>query len=435
MRTTEKEGTAKGKATASSHLIALGLLLFLLLAPAVYAAKGLVTVLSVVNNGGSPSTYTVTLSVAETASISTSDHFGARYDGDEVTIGTSTREPGGVWLVTAISPATGEVTLEDSLTDEHGGEFGVPEAGVGWYSTPNGSISLVPFRARAADGALRRNDYLGTGLGPASAVVITGGSITGLDTFSVTDGTGVNATMSVVEADAGEKAFVVVDSGTGGNSTISFRTLGSEQAFAWFVEGSSQLRVGGGTGISYAAYSNGNPRMTILSGGNVGFHNSSPGYNVDITGNLNVSGTISKGGGSFQIDHPSDPYNKILRHSFLECPEQKNFYDGIAMVGSDGTVSVPLPSYFEDLNETFRYQLTPVGGWATVYVSTEITEGSFEITATEGAAAAGTRISWAVTGIRKDPWAVQNPMVSEETKGQGNPYTPGVLIHPSAYGE
>jgi hypothetical protein len=38
-------------------------------------------------------------------------------------------------------------------------------------------------------------------------------------------------------------------------------------------------------------------------------------------GNLQVNGNVSKGGGSFRIDHPLDPENKYLYHSFVESPD------------------------------------------------------------------------------------------------------------------
>ena len=51
-------------------------------------------------------------------------------------------------------------------------------------------------------------------------------------------------------------------------------------------------------------------------------------FRITEVGNLSVKGTISKGGGSFKIDHPLDPENKYLYHSFVESPDMKNIYDG-----------------------------------------------------------------------------------------------------------
>ncbi|HEY3242950.1 MAG TPA: hypothetical protein VGM03_06310, partial [Phycisphaerae bacterium] len=64
------------------------------------------------------------------------------------------------------------------------------------------------------------------------------------------------------------------------------------------------------SGVTYAIYgqSNGNP-------------NGWAGY---FSGNVNVTGTLSKGFGTFKIDHPLDPENKYLYHSFVESPDMKN---------------------------------------------------------------------------------------------------------------
>ena len=46
------------------------------------------------------------------------------------------------------------------------------------------------------------------------------------------------------------------------------------------------------------------------------------------TGDVAISGTLSKGGGSLKIDHPLDPENKYLYHSFVESPDMMNIYNG-----------------------------------------------------------------------------------------------------------
>jgi IPT/TIG domain-containing protein len=38
-------------------------------------------------------------------------------------------------------------------------------------------------------------------------------------------------------------------------------------------------------------------------------------------GNVDVTGKLTKGGGCFKIDHPLDPANKYLYHSFVESPD------------------------------------------------------------------------------------------------------------------
>ena len=108
-------------------------------------------------------------------------------------------------------------------------------------------------------------------------------------------------------------------------------------------------------------------------------------------------GTLSKTAGSFKIDHPLDPANKYLYHSFVELPDMKNIYDGVATLDANGAAVVTLPDWFEALNEEFRYQLTCIGGYAPVYIAQEIKDNQFTI-------AGGTaRLQGVLAGDRHPP--------------------------------
>jgi hypothetical protein len=130
-------------------------------------------------------------------------------------------------------------------------------------------------------------------------------------------------------------------------------------------------------------------------------------------GNVIVQGTLVKSAGSFRIDHPLDPANKFLSHSFVESPDMKNIYDGNVTTDATGSAIIALPAYFEALNRDFRYQLTVLGGqFAQAIVSREIAGNSFEIHTDKP----GVKVSWQVTGIRQDAYARANPIVVEEFK-------------------
>src|SRR6202023_673525 len=79
--------------------------------------------------------------------------------------------------------------------------------------------------------------------------------------------------------------------------------------------------------------------------------------NANVTGNLSVGGTLSKAAGSFKIDHPLDPENKYLYHSFVESPDMMNIYNGNVVLDANGQAIVQMPDWFEALNQDFRYQL------------------------------------------------------------------------------
>jgi hypothetical protein len=145
-------------------------------------------------------------------------------------------------------------------------------------------------------------------------------------------------------------------------------------------------------------------------------------------GDLEVTGTVSKSGGSFKIDHPLDPENKYLYHSFVESPDMMNIYNGNIVTDDDGRAWVQLPDYFEALNQDFRYQLTVVGQFAQAIVEQEVENGGFQIRTDKP----GVKVSWQVTGIRKDPWAERNRIPVEEDK---LPDDQGKYLHPELYGQ
>jgi hypothetical protein len=150
-------------------------------------------------------------------------------------------------------------------------------------------------------------------------------------------------------------------------------------------------------------------------------------FNVDDDGGVSVPGTLSKGGGSFEIDHPLDPENRILRHSFVESPDMMNVYNGNVILDGGGEATIDLPEYFDELNSDFRYQLTCVGGYAPVYVADKIQNNRFRI----AGGTPGLEVSWQVTGIRQDAWANENRIVVEEDKEADDQ---GRFLHPEAFG-
>jgi trimeric autotransporter adhesin len=147
---------------------------------------------------------------------------------------------------------------------------------------------------------------------------------------------------------------------------------------------------------------------TATGGGSAGVFTG----NVTITGNLAVSGSVSKSGGSFRIDHPLDPEHKYLYHSFVESPDMMNIYNGVVTLSRHGDAVVKLPEWFGALNSDFRYQLTCIGGFAPVFIASEISGNQFKI----GGGRPGMKVSWQVTGIRQDAYAKEHRIPVEEDK-------------------
>jgi len=145
-------------------------------------------------------------------------------------------------------------------------------------------------------------------------------------------------------------------------------------------------------------------------------------------GNVLVTGTLSKAAGSFKIDHPLDPANKYLCHSFVESPDMMNIYNGNVVLDTNGEAWVNLPAYFEALNKDFTYQLTAIGAPApNLYISQKISGNRFKISGGKP----GMEVSWQVTGVRQDAFAEKNRIqVEVEKTGKER----GKYLHPKEYG-
>ncbi len=136
--------------------------------------------------------------------------------------------------------------------------------------------------------------------------------------------------------------------------------------------------------------------------------------NVKFNGALSITGALSKLAGTFVIDHPLYPFTKLLYHSFVESPDAKNLYDGIAALDEKGEVTIALPDYFEALNKDFRYQFFPHGeAMPNLYVKEEVNDNRFVI----AGGVPGGEITWQVTGTRHDPYIVANPIRGTVPKG------------------
>lgn len=145
-------------------------------------------------------------------------------------------------------------------------------------------------------------------------------------------------------------------------------------------------------------------------------------------GNVNITGTLSKGSGTFKIDHPLDPENKYLYHSFVESPDMMNIYNGNITTDANGDARVTLPAYFDALNKDFRYQLTTIGKRSDAWIAEEIVGNTFKISTEQP----NTKVSWQVTGVRQDAFANANRVIPEVDKKNEEK---GKYLHPEAFGK
>jgi len=240
----------------------------------------------------------------------------------------------------------------------------------------------------------------GTGVHGFSASgvgMIANGATAGLE--ALTDNSGARA---VYAHHDGDGAGWGVYASTGGGTAVFAKNSTSQN------EGSLALPSRGAQGIAASRNGIGVFGQADNGSGSVGIYGTSlNGYagrfigNVRIDGNLNVVGTLTKGGGAFRIDHPLDPKHAYLQHSFVESPEMMNVYSGNVRTDGRGFAVVRLPRWFQALNRSFRYQLTPIGTFAQAIVWRKIAGNRFTIRTSKPRV----ELSWQVTGVRHDAWA------------------------------
>jgi hypothetical protein len=122
------------------------------------------------------------------------------------------------------------------------------------------------------------------------------------------------------------------------------------------------------------------------------------GQTVTASGETHV-GILSKASGTFTIDHPLDPDNKILNHYFVESPDMTTIYRGTAVLDKKGQAEVFLPAYFDTLNRRPLIQVS-TSGPGDAYIREKVKGNRFVIGGTPGI-----EVSWIVTGQRRDPTA------------------------------
>ena len=162
------------------------------------------------------------------------------------------------------------------------------------------------------------------------------------------------------------------------------------------------------------------------------FGQSSSGYAGYFSGPVHITGNLSKGSGSFVIDHPLDPENKLLRHNFVESPENLLIYRGKAELNEKGEARVELPDYFKALTkeEEASIHLTPVG---MPFLTGAEWNNDFSGIIIYGDP--NRDVFWEVLADRDDPVIHELGRPVEEEKGPDNKLCDkGKLLYPKAYG-
>jgi hypothetical protein len=342
------------------------------------------------------------------------------------TLGNSniTQGSGGIKVAgtaTAISGiSSSKVTGASGVLGQSTAKTGVVNGVVGIAASKSDGATGVVGVANSSTGTVfgvRGQTNSPTGVG---VIGIATGSDTATGVVASTTSTGGNAVQAIASSTTGTAGGVyaqtAADNGVGVNGN-NIATSG----IALGVVGTTASP--GGAGGVFNNVSGGKGLVLIGNGGG----NFTQIFNVDASGNAFFAGNVSKGGGSFKIDHPLDPANKYLSHSFVESPDMVNLYNGNTTTDQRGIAVVVLPDYFEALNREFRYQLTVIGQFAQAIVAREIEKGRFTIKTDKPSV----KVSWQVTGVRQDAFAnAHRIQVEEEKPAQER----GHYLHPELFG-
>lgn len=148
-------------------------------------------------------------------------------------------------------------------------------------------------------------------------------------------------------------------------------------------------------------------------------------------GNLSIVGALSKGSGTFKIDHPLDPENKHLIHGFVEAPRYDLIYRGsVKLVDGVGVVNIDLASNmtegtFAALTQNVQVvSLNNYDGFGRVRAG-KVVDGKFHIYAEDPTSS--DEIAWVVMGERndefireRDPWVEKGvgTLIPEHVKSE-----------------
>ena len=221
---------------------------------------------------------------------------------------------------------------------------------------------------------------------------------------------GTNGHIAIGQPPIDSVLLMVLANSDGANSAVRGHNNGTGRGLQGSSDGGIGVNGVGRVGLNGLTTST-DPNDPLAAG--VQGVSSTPGVPAGVFhGDVHVNGTLTKNAGSFRIDHPLDPENKYLSHSFVESPDMMNIYNGNITTDRNGYATVVLPHYFEALNRDFRYQLTVVGQFAQAIVSEKIRSNSFKIRTDKP----NTEVSWQVTGVRKDKFAEGHRIQVESDK-------------------
>ena len=164
----------------------------------------------------------------------------------------------------------------------------------------------------------------------------------------------------------------------------------------------------------------GSERARFDASGNMGLGTTSPSEKLSVTGNVTISGSLSKGSGSFKINHPleSKQDTHYLVHSFVEAPQADNIYRGkVDLVDGSATVNIDAiadmtEGTFVALNTDIQCFTSNESDWDAVKGSVS---GNILTISCQNTSSTAT-VSWLVIGERKDQHMIDTSWTDKNGK-------------------
>jgi predicted heme/steroid binding protein len=295
---------------------------------------------------------------------------------------------------------------------------------IGYLQMQTSGLATLACTASGQDLAFEVNGAERMRLNSSGQIRITGASTT-------------DAASAYLENEANNGYFNIYAGGSGistkgiklrvttGSSTIDGISINSAGS-VYFGKGGGDVLFTKPDTVNYSIflYSGSNSNV-IFSGGSGGLGINNKANSVRIVqvsdgGNMTIVGSLSKGSGSFRIDHPLDSKKDThhLVHSFVESPQANNIYrgkvqlvNGSAQVNLD-EVSTMTEGTFVLLNREIHTYTSNETDWDAVRGKVEGNILTIECQNIESNAI----VSWLVIGERKDKHMMDTEWTDENGK-------------------
>jgi hypothetical protein len=265
---------------------------------------------------------------------------------------------------------------------------------------------------------------------PSSALHISGSALSdgsdiklqntasGGGTWRIGDGVGGNAgSLSFYDSVAGATAFSINSSQ---NVTFTKNVTTNGGKFAIQSGGTEYGAISTASGdVTYASSNGGYLKLSSNSSQIIGYTTSGQAFNASGT-NFNIVGALSKGSGSFRIEHPLPSLSEThqLVHSFIEGPQadliyrgKVNLVNGQAQINID-SVATMTDGTFEVLCRDIQCFTSNESDWG--HVRGSVTGNILNIEAQDNTSSA--LVSWMVIGERKDKHMMHTEWTDENGK-------------------